>query len=465
MPFSALPPEIVYQIILHAVKARGIKRAGRLRYISKSWDAVVLDAIFASRVLDVIFASRVLDEHKRRCCSYLPRYFAQRVMGRPRTLSRPLRIIRQVAARIVNYRNGGRDDGDGYEALRDCVFDLCRSCHTSIGHRNRPPGDDWFVDAESSMLPIDEHDKQFRQALLAAAAWTNEVALVREILPFFRDSLHLIGPNGDDRLEFQPVFGYPISLAAYRGNNEIMSLLLEAVTADGRRDIEPLGDALKNAIRGNQLSTVELILGPQRKPLLGYMMNLVDGIRGTADIDIFKRLVPFAREYPTVTPRLRSRPDYWRVRTLPAMVCSAASDGNLAILKYLVEEEGGEPTERWYKTHKDQGPVMSAATDGRIEALVYLLDRGMLVRPVTPRFAARSRNPDVMRVVIEGGVQQNSNLEFGPALVTATERENEEVVRLLLRCEHVRIDDESKTRARRRAEELGLESMAEMLVC
>ncbi|KAI0861016.1 hypothetical protein F4860DRAFT_514380 [Xylaria cubensis] len=451
MPFSALPPEIVCQIILHAVKVRGIKRAGRLRYVSKSWDAVVLDAICTSGVLDGY----------ERSCSYLPRLFAQRIMA-SRTLSRPLCIIRQVAACIVSHRNKGRDNGDSYDAFRDCVSDLCQSCDRSIGLRDMPFGDDWFVHADSPTLPIDEHDKQFRQALLAAAAWTNEVALVHEILPFFRDCLHLICPNGSGDLG-RPVFGYPLSLAAYRGNNEIMSLLLGAVTTDGPKDLMPLGYALKNAIRGNQLSTVELILEPQQKWVLDYNMDLVHGVRETADIDIFKRLVPFVRDYPIFIRRLRFKPDYWRVRTLPEMVCSAASNGNSAILKYLVEEEGGELPERWYKTHSDHGPVESAAKDGRIDALVYLLGKGIPLRPATPQLAARSRNPDVMRVAIEGGMQQNLNLEFGPALLTATERENEQVVRLLLSCEHVRIDDESKARARRRAEELGLESMAEML--
>ncbi|KAF2964666.1 hypothetical protein GQX73_g8891 [Xylaria multiplex] len=454
MPFSALPPEIVRHIILHAVKVRGIKRAGRLRYVSKSWDAAVMDAICASGVL----------EGHERHCSYLPRYFAQRVMGRTRTLPRPLCIIRQVAARIVSHRNKGRDGGDNYDGFRDCVLDLCQSCDELIGHRHMYLKDDWFIDAESPILPVDEHDKQFRQALLAAAAWTNEVALVHEILPFFRDCLYLISPSGYNQLGFMPVFGYPVSLAAYRGNNEILSLLLGAVTTDGPKDLEHLGNALTNAILGNQSSTVELILEPQQKWVHDYNMYLVYGIRGTADIGIFKRLVPFAREYPIHILRLRSKPDYWRVKTLPAMLCSVASDGNLAILKHLVEEEGAELTERWYRIHKKDGPVLNAARDGRIDALVYLLGKGMPLPTATPQFAARSRNPDIMRIIIEGDMQRNSNLEFGPALVTAIERENEQVVRLLLHCEHVRIDEESKAQAQRHAEELGLESMAEMIV-
>ncbi|KAI8955782.1 hypothetical protein F4801DRAFT_175731 [Xylaria longipes] len=429
MPFSALPPEIVCQIILHAVKVRGIKRAGRLRYVSKSWDAAVLDAICASGVLD----------GRERRCSYLPLYLAQRVMGRPRTLSRPLRVIRQVAARIVSHRNKGRDDGDSHDAFRDCVLDLCRSCDKSIGCWRRCLDDNWFVDAEPPTLPVDEHDKQFLQALLAAAAWTNEVALVHEILPFFHDCLHLISDSGYNQLEFQPIFGAPISLAAYRGNNEIMSLLLGAVTTDGPKDLEPLGHALKDAILGNQLSTVELILEPEQKWVYDYNLYLVHGIRGTADIDIFKRLVPFAREYPIYFMRLRSKPDYWRVKTLPAMVCSAASNGNLAILKYLVEEEGVELTERWYKIHKSEGPVLNAAKDGRIDALVYLLGKGMPLLPATPKFAAQSRNPDVMRIVIEGGMQQNSNLEFGPRLSSCNgegERTGGEVAAPLRACEN-----------------------------
>ncbi|TRX88602.1 hypothetical protein FHL15_010461 [Xylaria flabelliformis] len=439
MPFSALPPEIVCQIILHAVKVRGIKRAGRLRYVSKSWDAAVLGCRSSGRHMRIWSLGRA---REALLLSSTP--FRAENYGQPNAV--------QAAVHHPTSRRA-----------HHCVSDLCWSCDMSIGLRDMPFSYDWFVHADSPTLPIDEHDKQFLQALLAAAAWTNEVALAHEILPFFRHCLHLIRPSGSSDLR-KPVIGYPLSLAAYRGNNEIMSLLLGAVTTDGPEDLLPLSYALKTAIRGNQLSTVELILEPQQKWGRDYNLDRVPSVRGTADIDIFKRLVPLIRDYFIRVRRHRSKPDYWRVRTLPEMVCSAASNGNLAILKYLVEEEGAELPERWYKTHRDQGPVESAAKDGRIDALVYLLSKGIPLRPATPHLAARSRNPDVMRVAVEGGMQQNSDLEFGPALLTATERENEQVVRLLLSCEHVRIDDESKTRARLRAETLGLESMVEMLV-
>ncbi|KAI0965208.1 hypothetical protein F4678DRAFT_453354 [Xylaria arbuscula] len=454
MPFSELPTEIVCQIILQAVKVRGIKRAGRLRYVSKSWDAAVLDAICTSGVL----------EGHERSCSYLPRYFTQRVMGRPPTLSRPLRVIRQAAMRIISHRDKGKDDGDSYDSLRDCVLNLCRSCHSSVGHRHMHLEDDWFVDTELPTLPVDEDDEQFCQALLAAAAWTNEVALVHEILPLVRSQPHLIYPKDCNRLRVQPVFGYPLSLAAYRGNNEIMSLLLGAVITDSSEDLIPLGNTLQNAIFGNQLSTVELILDAQQKWVHDYNPYLIDGIKKTADLDIFKRLVPFAREYPSSIRRLLAKPDYWRVKTLPEMVCSAARDGRLAILKHLMEDEGAELLERWHKIRSGE-PVASAAINGHIDALVYLLGKGMPLCQAAPLAAARSRNPDVMRVIIEGGMKQNSNLDFGPTLVAATEMENEQVVKLLLHCEHMTIDDQSKAQARQRAKDLSLQSMAEVLIC
>ncbi|KAI1745414.1 hypothetical protein F4680DRAFT_465380 [Xylaria scruposa] len=440
MPFSTLPPEMVYQIILHAVKERGIKRAGRLRYVSKSWDATVLDAICVSGVLDAIYVSRVWDRRVIPNCPYISRYFAQRIMGRPQTLC-TLRIIRQVAARIISHRNKGRDDGDSYDALRDCVFDLCRLW---IEFKS-PCLDYWFRCEKSLTQPFDENDERFLQALLAAAAWTNEVALVHELLPFFRDSPHMISLRPGDPTTFSPVFGYPIPMAARRGHNEIMSLLIDAVITNGFRDHFVLGEALWSAVRGNQLSTVELILKPQLILESGFYNScLHHGLRHTADINIFKRLAPIARGQ-----------DFW---ILSRWVCDAASNGNLAILKHLIEEEGAKPTE-W------EWPLEEAARNGRMDALVYLLRKGFPLRPGLPLSAAKSRNPDVMRVIIEAGTQQNTYLEPGPALVTATERENDRVVRLLLRCEHVKINDEYKARALQRAEELGLESMAEMLDC
>ena len=51
-PLSSLPPEIFHEILIAAVMARGIRRATRLRYVSRTWDTAVMDAIFASRILN-----------------------------------------------------------------------------------------------------------------------------------------------------------------------------------------------------------------------------------------------------------------------------------------------------------------------------------------------------------------------------------------------------------------------------
>jgi hypothetical protein len=88
----------------------------------------------------------------------------------------------------------------------------------------------------------------------------------------------------------------------------------------------------------------------------------------------------------------------------------------------------------------------------------------MPLQLAVPQAAAQSRNPDVMLIVIEESIKKGSRFDFGTALITATERENEKVVKLLLLCDQVTIDDDSRTQARQRAAELGLESMLEMLV-
>jgi hypothetical protein len=100
------------------------------------------------------------------------------------------------------------------------------------------------------------------------------------------------------------------------------------------------------------LSLIELILEEQQRWVRDYNPYLVHGLKETADVDIFKRLVPFTREYPVYVRRLLYTPDYWRVKTLPQMICSAASDGRLAILKHLMEEEGAKRLEIWHRNRR-----------------------------------------------------------------------------------------------------------------
>lgn len=182
---AALPPEVIGYILLAAVKARELKRALRLRYVSKSWSVAVLEAIFASGMLD--------DEPRLKtsvsfCRS---RYLAYRILGRRH--SWPLRIVRMVAERIVRHQSpDGRTCGD--EELRACVRELCDVPHLGLNYNCSREREDWFT--ECPVERIKEDDMQYQQALLAAAAWMNDISLVKETLPRFRDCLYLISHDG-----------------------------------------------------------------------------------------------------------------------------------------------------------------------------------------------------------------------------------------------------------------------------
>lgn len=186
MHFSDFPVEIVHEILTAAVKVRGIQRATRLRYVSRSWAAAVLEAIFASGILDN--DPRSMSSHS---LYYKPRYLACRVLSRVRALTRPLRIVRKVAEYIVARRN---PDSCYEDAIRDCIYELCRIPHIGINHNCSRQEEDWLTG--TSAESIDEHDMQFQQALLSAAAWMSELTLIRDTLPLFQNCLYLISHDG-----------------------------------------------------------------------------------------------------------------------------------------------------------------------------------------------------------------------------------------------------------------------------
>ncbi|KAH8882417.1 hypothetical protein GQ53DRAFT_458089 [Thozetella sp. PMI_491] len=113
MSLVALPEELFRLILIAAVKVRGIQCATRLRYVSKLWSAAVLEAIYASGMLD---EHMILD-------ITMWRYVAYRALQQPRTLSRPLLIIRKVVERLVAHRSPDGICTD--KAVRDCVYEIC----------------------------------------------------------------------------------------------------------------------------------------------------------------------------------------------------------------------------------------------------------------------------------------------------------------------------------------------------
>ncbi|KAI1075903.1 hypothetical protein F5B20DRAFT_558342 [Whalleya microplaca] len=412
MSFSALPREVIHEILIAAVNVRGIKRASRLRYVSRSWNVAVMEAIFASRILD----------GEMNMFSYWPRYLAYRTLGRPGRLSRPLRIIRQVAERLVAHRSA---DGNTCtdDALRDCVFEICDVPHIMMNSSLSNSGD-WLRDANWPIGGIDEDDDQFRQALLAAAAWTNEVALIRDLLPNFEDRLYLICQDGGGQRDFELIFGYPLCLAAFRGHNEVVRLFMDAIATGSQENGLLRGTVLEYGAKGNHLSTIELVLEPEYNY---WSTPLVSGLKETASLDIFKRLLPLAKDYLQI--EFQRKPNHYDEKFLPSQLAAAAGAGNVAMMEHLFEL-GATIQPRWCRSKNElRNPVLRAAKHGQKNALMCLLNRGFVMNQNSLEAAVRYGNPETVQVVLDNIDQIDS---LSQLLSIAIENENEAVVRMLL---------------------------------
>lgn len=183
--FPSLPVEIARQILIEAVKARGIKRAFRLRFVSKSWDREAIDAIFQSGILDC--------EERLFISAFWPNYLTFTILRRRRPLSRALRIIRQVAEHVLAFRG----ESNSIDALGQCISQLCRlASECNRGGTNYAMCVKVPEQTEASIDPIEDSDDDFLEALLAAAAGTNENALAKQLLLRMHDRLYLITQDG-----------------------------------------------------------------------------------------------------------------------------------------------------------------------------------------------------------------------------------------------------------------------------
>jgi hypothetical protein len=117
MAFPGLPSKISRAIFIEAVQVRGVKRAGRLRFVCRSWDAAVMDAMLRSGIL-------VTTMPRRFNAPYWPYYLTYRVLQTSRPLHRGMRIVRQVAERVLASR-GQNPSGDTLESY---ALEICSVC-------------------------------------------------------------------------------------------------------------------------------------------------------------------------------------------------------------------------------------------------------------------------------------------------------------------------------------------------
>ncbi|KAK8043116.1 hypothetical protein PG994_013599 [Apiospora phragmitis] len=175
--FSNIPLEIARLIMVQAVKVRKIRRAVRFSFVHRSWDREVTEAIIESGILDGL---PELEDSP-----FWPKYLMHKILCTHTPLPRSIRIIRLAAERVLAFR-GGKTSSDDHDALRQYLWEICQL----FPRRQRY---EWFTLPEQ-IGPMQDSDEDFKRALLAAAAATNDLALVKQLPPNQEECTHLIRP-------------------------------------------------------------------------------------------------------------------------------------------------------------------------------------------------------------------------------------------------------------------------------
>ncbi|KAK8022733.1 hypothetical protein PG993_013500 [Apiospora rasikravindrae] len=464
----SVPPELTRLIFLEAVKARGPKRAVRLRLVSRSWNLEATEALLESDIFDKW-------PMRNPVSPFWPKYLMRQLRRSESLLSRPLRILRQVAQRTVAFRTRTQEtDHDTYKQLvEEYLWEICQVDPRCTGlpyWLETPP-----LELEQ-MDPVQDSDLEFKQAMLAAAAATNDLAFVQELLPSFRDFPGLIYQNGEyhdedyelqsAQPEFRPVLGYPIETAAFQGHVKVLSMLLGTIENPLHLE-DARADGVLAASRGNQIGTLELCLKSTYK---GYSDALVNALRETTSVAVFDRIFPLCKDLLIDDGRShwksRSQTENMRLQSefLSDQFHAAAGQGNLDMMKYFVQLGGSSRCVYHQDSDLPTGylrnHVSIAAASGNSEVVAYLLENGGEIGRRTLEAASMHGNADCVRIILDYGASQDVNI--GQSLVRTVEREHEEVLRLLLHS-FAPLDEERWKQALDVARKEGLLSMAGVL--
>ncbi|KAK8132284.1 hypothetical protein PG999_000457 [Apiospora kogelbergensis] len=458
--FINMPPEIVRLIAIEAVKARRVNRAVRLRLVNRSWNREITEAMIESGILD---------GHPRVAYScFWPRLLMHKLRRADNRASRELRLIRRVAQRVVAIRTA-KPVSENHEAVQDCLWELCQlSPDANVSML-------WYqglFTPDKRMAPIRDSDEDFQETLLAAAAATNDVALVQKLYATIRDCPCLVDRHEAASFEPpRPIFGYPLDIAAFKGHVEVLRTLLGIIHPKRLYCARRYGIQFGSA--GNQMGSIDICLRPFEYICVppayrGYQDFLIATLRCTMRIPIFDRIYQVCKDYlvqytwPWPTTRAERRAQT-QGEFLSAHFCRAAICGELAMMKHLVQLGARlEYTNQLVDDSKYgyKALVSCVAAGGHADVLTYLLRNGAQTGSRSLEAACRYGNPDVVRILLDHGAEDS--FEVGNALIESIKGEHETALRLLLEMGTI-ADEDQLSQALDVAENEDLSSMTKIL--
>ncbi|TDZ16076.1 hypothetical protein Cob_v010944 [Colletotrichum orbiculare MAFF 240422] len=449
--FTSLPAEVTRLIAISIVRARGIKRALRLRRVNRSWDHEMVEAIVESGILEED------PKNKAYWTPFKAKYVMHKLQQREDRLSRGLRILRKAAQRLVALRTG-KPEAETREEVQQVLWEFCKVTQEYF----REIEASWF-EVPKKIDPIDDSDEAFRGTLVAGAVALNDLHLLRRVLPLVEDpdSEHLIRMQTDMD---DWVLGYPLDIATYRGHAEALRMLFDVLRPRlGFRSA--LHSALGCASEASQIETVKLSLYPLGDSTADEPYELLLSNMTKKTPEVFDCLYEWRKNNllkAHYNPGEVRDIQHARSELRSQAYCWATSYGNLPMMKYLIDQHDVSPklVDRLPDDEATYHTWISVVADGGFDhVLEFLLGNGQEISSQSLEYACRHGNPACVKLLLEHGAKDS--FKPGSALLEAVKGEHEQALRLLE--SHSSVSQHHREQALGLAEQEGLESMAQLI--
>ncbi|KAK7936702.1 uncharacterized protein PG986_015140 [Apiospora aurea] len=357
---TPFPNEITYQVATEAILGRTLKRAQRLRLVSKTWKEWVDDIhIRLGHFVSDRYWPRYDFSFQR--APFWPRYIAHVALrSQPDGVSPPLWAIRQAAEWVVGHSDPPPADSDAAAAaVREHIIGICSLREL------------WLEDKD----PID--------------IWG----------PFPGNEVPKPGEDRDFTRPDRSVLDFALGIASYKGYDTMVSLLLDIYSSEKEMT---LGIVILYAGKGNSLSTLELVLGQECGTCTE---SPCEAMAHTSSLEIYQKLYAHAKA------RIQGSPDINYLDLLAEHMVQMARRGAVPILDYLIlhreaARAGQLETLDWLLKRRYAEPfVLAEAVRGGNPAMVQLLLRedASAVNEIPLEEAVQREHEEMVRILLVEG--------------------------------------------------------------